>query len=93
MEYQCHKCGKQAQSDHKIGRQDTCSNCGEYLHCCLNCKFYDENAYHQCREPQAEWVQEKSSANFCDYFEPSSGSKQKNVRSSNARDKLNQLFK
>ncbi|MBI5286762.1 MAG: hypothetical protein HY878_04125 [Deltaproteobacteria bacterium] len=36
---------------------------------CLNCKFYGEGAYHQCRETNAEWVKEKDKANFCEYFE------------------------
>lgn len=93
MDYRCHYCGEQGHSDHKIGRQDTCSHCGEYLHCCLNCRFYDEQAYHQCRETQAEWVHDKKSANFCDYFETLTGPSPDKNKSDDARDKLNQLFK
>jgi len=67
----CHHCGFEIKVDHRICRQETCPKCGSYLHCCLNCRFYDPASYHQCRETQAEWVSEKDSANFCDYFEPS----------------------
>ena len=89
----CHHCGFEVKTDHKIGRQETCGKCGSYLHCCLNCKFYDPNAYHQCRESEAEWVQDKTSANFCDYFEPSDRPvKNKPDQSAQAREKLNQLF-
>jgi hypothetical protein len=40
------------------------------MKCCFNCKFYDREAHHQCREPQAEWVRYKEKANFCSYFVP-----------------------
>jgi uncharacterized OB-fold protein len=40
------------------------------LKCCYNCKFYDRDAHHQCREPQAEWVRYKEKANLCSYFVP-----------------------
>ena len=54
----------------KPGRQDTCPRCHAALHCCRACRFYDPNAHHECREPQADWVKEKDRANFCDWFDP-----------------------
>lgn len=36
---------------------------------CLNCRFHDRQAAHQCRERRAEPVAEKDSANFCEYFD------------------------
>ena len=90
----CHHCGREIAGKQKIGRQETCPKCGSYLHCCLNCRFYDTAAYHQCRETQAEWVSEKGAANFCEYFEPSeSGGPQKSSKADEARKKLDQLFK
>jgi hypothetical protein len=65
------------------------------LHCCRNCRFYDVNAHHQCREPQADFVPDKEMGNFCDYFEAAvlgaaiSGSD----RAEQARKKLEALFK
>ena len=90
----CHHCGHEIIIKHKLGRQETCPKCDSYLHCCLNCRFYDTAAYHQCRETQAEWVQDKASANFCDYFESgdSKGSS-KSSKVDEARKKLDQLFK
>ena len=90
----CHKCGSAVDTKEKIGRQQTCPKCDFYLHCCLNCRFYSELAHHQCKEPQAEWVQDKTMANFCDYFEPanSSGSSQ-STKADDARKKLDDLFK
>ncbi|MBN2355651.1 hypothetical protein JXO59_06030 [candidate division KSB1 bacterium] len=90
---QCYQCGKEISLDHKVGRQDTCPFCSSYLHCCRNCQFYDVNAHHQCREPQAEWVQDKEKSNFCDYFEPGASVKTVPSAADDARRKLDDLFK
>lgn len=52
-----------------IGRRDECQSCGADLHACAQCRFYDPAASNQCREPQAERVQAKERANFCDFFQ------------------------
>lgn len=89
----CHACGTAFQSSGKIGRQDTCPKCGAALHCCLNCRFYAESVYHQCREEQAEFVNDKSSANFCDYFvKGESGTATSGSQKDIARKKLDDLF-
>lgn len=90
---ECHRCGFAVKKGERIGRQDTCGRCGEALHCCWNCGFYDANAYHECRETEAEWVGDKSSANFCDYFRPGeSGRRSGGDASAEARRKLDALF-
>ena len=90
----CYHCGVEIGLKRKPGRQETCSDCGEYLHCCFNCLFYDEAAHHHCREPQSEWVLEKNSANFCDYFQPGTRKPEnKKAKSEDARKKLDDLFK
>lgn len=68
----CHQCGAAVQvaPGQKILRKDTCSRCGADLHCCYNCRFYDPGKHNQCAEPQAEYVQYKDEANFCEYFGP-----------------------
>ena len=66
----CWNCQKSENLPEKPSRLETCPKCNSFLHCCLNCKFYDKNAYHECREPQAEWVKDKKMANFCGYFTP-----------------------
>lgn len=90
----CHHCGEEIRLQHKLGRQETCPKCESVLHCCLNCRFFDEVAYHQCRESQTEWVQDKRMANFCDYFEPGDKKGQSSSsKAEEARKKLDQLFK
>ena len=66
----CYFCQHSLQFKYKINREETCVQCGKYIHCCLNCRFYHPDAHHQCKEPVAEWVRDKEVANFCDYFEP-----------------------
>ncbi len=66
----CWKCGQSVETAEKIQRKDVCPHCDADLRCCFNCEFYDKEAYHQCKEPQAEWVRYKERGNFCDYFRP-----------------------
>jgi hypothetical protein len=72
MAFSCFKCGKRIEypSGSRVLRGDTCPLCGSNLHCCLNCCFYDPAKHNQCAETQAEWVRDKESANFCNYFWP-----------------------
>lgn len=89
----CYHCGSEIVVQGRVGRQQTCAQCGVNLHCCFNCRFYDPDVYHQCRETEAEWVSDKASANFCDYFEPGGSQKSAQTdRSAEARKKLDQLF-
>ena len=90
----CHSCGAKRTSASRIGRQELCAGCGVPLHCCLNCRFFSEAAYHQCREEQAEFTSDKKSANFCDLFESAEGgSIRPDSRTTDARKKLDDLFK
>ena len=63
----CWKCKKNTVST-SIYRNSECPVCSTDLHSCLNCKFYDDNSHHECREPISEYVKDKESRNFCDYF-------------------------
>jgi len=67
---QCWKCTENVEVGEKIQRKDVCPHCGSDLRCCYNCNFYDKVAYHQCKEPQAEWVRYKERGNFCEFFIP-----------------------
>jgi hypothetical protein len=71
----CYKCGTPLSETLKVmvGRRDTCPKCMTDLRCCKMCVFYDTKAYNDCREPQADRVQDKEKANFCDYFKIGSG--------------------
>ena len=65
----CHHCGKELKLLAALQRTDACPHCISDLKCCLNCRFFDRGASHECREPQADWVIEKARANFCEFFE------------------------
>jgi len=89
----CHKCGAEIPLKNKVGRQEYCPQCDSALHCCMNCRFYSPGAFHDCRETEAEWVSDKSGPNFCDYFSPSEKKSGPADKSSEAREKLDKLFK
>jgi hypothetical protein len=67
--HQCYKCQEELVFDVKVGRLDTCPNCGAYLHSCRNCKFWDLNAHNQCTENQGEFIRDREAANFCGWFQ------------------------
>lgn len=91
MKKNCISCGTTLEIADLIGRNDVCPKCGHNLHSCLQCRFYEENEYHQCREPQAEWVSDKEKANFCDYFEFGREKNEPKTKG-DARSKLEALF-
>ena len=68
---QCHQCGAPWDGGGKKqpGVKDICDNCSAYLHCCLNCRYYDPSAHNECYIPTTEWVGDKAACNFCDEFE------------------------
>ena len=91
----CAFCGKVINIEKTVGRRDTCPHCNRDLRCCKQCKFYDPNAYNECREVSAERIVDKERANFCDYFllrgsKESGGSVN---RTKNAKKALEALFK
>ena len=93
----CHQCQKELTLEEPIGRRDTCPGCGADVRCCLNCAFYDEHSADACREPNAELVQHKDTANFCDFFalksEPVKPTSQSSQVGGDARSQLDALFK
>jgi ssDNA-binding Zn-finger/Zn-ribbon topoisomerase 1 len=77
----------------KIHIRDECPACGRDLHICLNCEFYDANAYRQCRETVREPVKDKDKANYCDFFRADRKGEKKTGLESDILKKLNDLFK
>lgn len=70
----CWRCGASlAQLSLPLPRLDECPDCGNYLHVCRMCRWFDPNVAKSCREDDAEEVKEKERANFCDYFAPWAG--------------------
>jgi hypothetical protein len=91
----CHHCGHVLEFEEKVFRNDTCSNCGSDVCCCLNCSEYSETAPNQCREPEADKVSVKDRRNFCDYFklQEGAGTSKAADKAAEARRKLEALFK
>jgi hypothetical protein len=92
QQVRCHKCSTLNSFVPPLGRGDECEKCRESLRVCLNCRFYDRNVYRECRENQAEWVQDKSQANFCGYFEGSTQAGSGTSDADKAKAALNALF-
>lgn len=91
----CAFCGKEVKKKREIDRRDKCPHCERDLRCCKQCKFYDPNAYNECREVSTERITDKERANLCDHFLPR-GSKRsggRTGRTKNAMDALEALFK
>lgn len=91
----CHQCGAPYTLDGTPGRSEACEKCRADLKVCLNCAHHDLRAAHQCRERRAEPVEDKRTANFCEFFEfarrdwvPGGA----NTREADARDRLKKLF-
>ena len=77
----------------RIHIRDECPKCGRDLHICLNCEFYDRNAYRQCRESIREPVPDKEKANYCDFFRAARTGESTPDAAGDALKKLNNFFK
>ena len=95
---QCWKCGTEIEEisgARKVLRTDSCPKCHSDLHACNNCRHYDPKYHNECRETEAEWVNDKERANFCDYFTPKPSTGKTTVHKSpteNVKSALDKLF-
>ncbi len=91
----CHKCGHEWKAEvRNPGVKETCEKCVAYLHCCLNCRYYDPTKHNQCHIGTTEWVADKEGANFCDEFEFKDAETivKEDTAATNARQTLDSLF-
>ncbi|MGH7966176.1 MAG: hypothetical protein ACRERD_30870 [Candidatus Binatia bacterium] len=89
----CYHCRHEIVIKDRVGRRDACPGCGAALRCCLNCSFYDTHYANACREPQADPVVDKAAANFCEFFAFRTRQAQQPSAATDARAKLEALFK
>ena len=68
-QFQCFQCQSLNSYVAPLGRREECSNCHSDAHVCKNCEHYDPKLYNECRETQADVIQIKDRANFCDFFQ------------------------
>jgi len=91
----CWKCGTSlAVFSLPLQRLEVCPACDSELHVCRLCRSYDLNAIDQCTEEDAEEVQDKERANFCDYYKPWPGAYrvQDSSKTEAVKSELNALF-
>lgn len=99
MPYFCHKCRNEIEFiikvGIKVGRLDTCAHCGADMHACKNCRFYDSGLHNQCRIPEADFIRDRTVANFCHHFDIIERDQPPEVDDSEtkARAKLDEVFK
>ena len=92
---QCHQCGEPWEdAKAQPGVKDICEKCSAYLHCCLNCKYFDPKMSKQCYIPETQLVSDKESCNFCGEFEfaDAAGQSEKSRGQESARNRLDALF-
>jgi hypothetical protein len=92
----CFACGTPVElsSGERVGFRDACPRCGQDLHVCRNCTHHDPSAYNECREPNAERVDDRERANRCDYFSPGeAGPTGRADERARGRARLDALFK
>ncbi|MCL2137981.1 MAG: hypothetical protein FWH41_00440 [Treponema sp.] len=64
----CWYCGSPVIDQEPFGRSLVCAECGKDIRACKNCRFYLSEARGNCSETNAEPVNDKERANFCDWF-------------------------
>ncbi|PIR18211.1 MAG: hypothetical protein COV46_00935 [Deltaproteobacteria bacterium CG11_big_fil_rev_8_21_14_0_20_49_13] len=89
----CVFCQKEIEIIDRVGVRDGCDSCGNPLHCCLQCKFFDRGAFHECKERVEYRVEEKDRPNYCDMFSFGRDAVEKVADKNDIKSKLDALFK
>lgn len=90
--HQCYKCLEDLVFEVKIGRRDTCPNCGANLHSCRNCRFWNPSVHNQCTEVKAEFIRDREDGNFCGFFQFRVVGEDVSAEANAAKSKLEALF-
>ncbi len=87
----CFSCGKVSVHE-RIGFRAECS-CGEDLHVCLNCRFFNETSYNECEEPLSDRIKTKDRLNFCEFYEATNKNASNSLKVDDFLAKAEKLFK
>ena len=94
---QCQFCGAAVTLADPIPRESSCEGCRHDFRACRQCRHYDPSRHNQCRETEAEMVEDKERRNFCEFFDFTSAPYRPGGRDAGreaqARAKLEGLFK
>ena len=91
--FACWSCRQTTEMEDKVKRNDECPHCGSDMHSCKNCQYYDPGAHNECKETIAEYVPDKTRANFCGMYKPFDGEREAPLDTTAAKAKLEALFK
>ena len=70
MELKCWKCQKSlGKAPKKLFFRAECDFCSAWLHVCKNCKHYSPGKHNDCEIPEADFIRDRESCNYCDYFQ------------------------
>ncbi len=67
--FKCARCGHEL-AEPDISTDTTCSSCGDSLHSCSNCTFFNTGSRFECQKPITARVESKTKGNDCKYFSP-----------------------
>ena len=67
--FKCARCGHEL-AEPDISTDTTCSSCGDSLHSCSNCTFFNTGSRFECQKPITARVESKTKANECKFFKP-----------------------
>jgi hypothetical protein len=90
---ECYNCHTPIDADLVIEHDTLCPKCHQPLHTCVNCKFYEPGAYHDCHDGVDEYQEDKEEENFCDSFCLGDGGASKQKTRNAAKAKAESLFK
>lgn len=69
VSFKCARCGHEL-AQPKIAIDTNCASCGNALHSCSNCSFFNTGARFECQQPIAKRVESKAKGNECKFFKP-----------------------
>ena len=69
VSFKCARCGHEL-AQPKIAIDTNCASCGDALHSCSNCSFFNTGARFECQQPIAKRVESKAKGNECKFFKP-----------------------
>jgi len=69
VSFKCARCGHEL-AEPKIATDTSCTSCGDALHSCANCSFFNTGARFECQKPIAKRVESKAKGNDCKFFKP-----------------------
>ena len=84
-------CWNCRESQEKITLRSVCQKCGECMHCCKGCKYFQLGLSNNCQIPGTERVADRTANNYCEEFSPIQTFMQKEKKL-DAKKKFEDLF-